>query len=263
MRDIPWIVEKLKVFDDPFFSFEPLEHVYRYGDRELTPVTSFIKNFCKPFDEPKWSKYKAKKRGVSVETILQEWKASKELGCAIGSEVHLYIENRFLEKPILTRKDFLREETLRRIDKFEVIYKERLYRLTPIAQELRIFSQRLGVAGTIDALFYIDGKLLILDWKTNKKFETDKHKCYDKMLAPFDSEWENEHNTYSVQLHLYKYILSEYGIKVDDCILVWVPGGDEPCQVHRCKDYGQILSTYFAKKFPLTINVPLPVHCNN
>jgi ATP-dependent exoDNAse (exonuclease V) beta subunit len=239
------IYEKLKIFDDPLFTFNEDEHVYRYGNKKLPSVTTYLKKFYKEFDAEHWSKVIAQRENVDVSVILQRWDEKRDTACDMGTEVHKYIEERFTPNSLITRADFTNEETLLRIDKFEKLYDTRLHKLTPIAQEIRVFSTTMGIAGTIDALFMIDGKLLILDWKTNGKFRTDRDKNYSKLNAPFHQLWDNEHNKYSIQLNLYKLILAEHGIPVSDCVIVYIPPSDNEPKVIKTKDVYGLLKAYF------------------
>jgi ATP-dependent exoDNAse (exonuclease V) beta subunit len=240
------IYEKLKIFEDPKFTFDEASHVYKYGNKQLTSVTTYLKNFEHEFDAEYWSNKKAKERNVDVSVIIAEWDAKRDAACDMGTATHLYIENRFKRVIDNTFLDdnLYDDRTQVRIDSFEKIYESRLHKLTPIAQELRVFSEEMGVAGTIDALFMMDGKLFILDWKTNSKFRTDSDKCFGKLKPPFQDQWDNEHNKYSIQLNMYKLILAEKGIDVSECVIVYIPEEGD-CKIIKTKDYLSKLKIYF------------------
>jgi ATP-dependent exoDNAse (exonuclease V) beta subunit len=240
------IYEKIKIFEDPKFTFDEASHVYKYGNKQLTSVTTFLKNFEHEFDTEYWSNKKAKERNVDVSVILNEWDTKRDASCALGTNVHLYIENRFksvLDSSFIDENEY-DDRTVIRIDSFEKLYESRLHKLTPIAQELRVFSEEMGVAGTIDALFMMDGKLFILDWKTNSKLRTDADRCFGKLKAPFQDQWENEHNKYSIQLNMYKLILAQQGIEVSDCVIVYIPE-DGDSKIIKAKNYFDKLKIYF------------------
>lgn len=258
------IIDKIKIFNDKNFVFDEASHTYTYEKEKLTSVTTFIKNFSVPFDSDYWSNRKAKDRlaerrnttrsnindddpelNDTIKEIVGEWDVKRDTACDMGTLTHKYIEERFTPGSLITRDDFTDLETLRRIDKFEALYEKRLHTLIPVAQELRIFSRKLKLAGTIDALFIKDGKLFIVDWKTNKKLSTDADKCWQKLKPPFQDEWENELNKYSIQLNLYKLILSEYGIDVDGCAIVYIPPSVEEPKILKVKDYEPKLRAYF------------------
>ncbi len=259
------ILKKLKVFDSPDFTFDEKEHVYLYKKKEFISVTTFIKKFVRKFDENFWSTKKAIERlkknciPVTEETtslykaqILEEWQIKKDVGCDVGSITHKSIEEMFNGEDITPIEN---EESLKRFEKFKILYEEKLKgKIINIAQEIRVFSEELKIAGTIDCLLIrnYEGvwRLEIWDWKTNKKFKTDKDKCFAKMLPPFMDEWENEINTYSIQLNLYKLILASKGIYIDgECALVHLPPGEDKPRVLKCKNYITQLESYFGVNF--------------
>jgi len=52
------ILEKLKIFQDDNFKFDPDLHKYTYDGERFTSVTQFIGQFHKPFESDYWSKKK-------------------------------------------------------------------------------------------------------------------------------------------------------------------------------------------------------------
>ena len=116
--------------------------------------------------------------------------------------------------------------------------------MTPVAQELRIWSLKYKLAGTIDTLFWYKDKLIIGDWKTNKKFTFDTDFCYDNLITPFDNMFDNTHNRYSIQVSLYKLILREHGIETGPSFICWIPPNEEDAQFIPAKDYSNILYEY-------------------
>ena len=259
------ILEKIKVFNDPDFTFNEEHHTYRYKGNKYKSVTTIIKDFCQEFDADYWSRKKAidrieedggdmsnKNIDLVTEQILKEWDDKRDRSCDLGTMVHLYLEQKFsTELDIEVVED---TEALLRIEKFETLITPRMKDFVSISQELRIFSHSLKISGTIDGLFLRfmeDGsvKLYIIDYKTNGNLKTDKDKNYSKLKAPFGKYWENELNKYSIQLSLYKLILAEYGIKVDDCVLIYLPPSDRKPEVMRCKDLTPELEMYFGVDF--------------
>lgn len=240
------ILEKLKVFEDPKFHFDEPTHKYTYDGIEFISVTTFLQRFHDKFDEDYWSKRKAEERGITQEEILAEWKAKNDESKVYGTAVHLWIENYFNGVPQKLPGNNLK--IVRAINKFNLVYAERLHKLTPVKFEVRIFLKRWKISGTIDALFLDkDGNLFILDWKTNVELKTDKHPKgkYHKLKYPFQDFYENHLNEYSIQLSLYAIILKEYGINVKGMVIVHFPHGeDEPAQMYKCNDYRELLFNY-------------------
>lgn len=241
--------KKLEIFDDSNFKFNEAKHLYTYNKENFESVTTFIKNFYEPFNSEYWSKRKAQERGITQDAILKEWQNKADVACDMGTEVHLYIEHYFNEPSEDISHRFYNEETLKRIDKFNELLKPRFEGLIPLKQELRIFSKKYKLAGTIDALFLYNGKLMIVDWKTNGKLRTDKDRNFSKMKFPFESEWENEMNKYSIQTSIYSLILEEYGIDVPSAAIAYIPPSEQEPRIYQCKNYKPQLRKYFKQKY--------------
>jgi ATP-dependent exoDNAse (exonuclease V) beta subunit len=242
------LIEKFKVFDDPKFLFNEEEHRYTYDGEHFLSVTQTLSNFHKPFNSDYWSKKKAFDRGISQLEILSEWKEKNDYANIVGTATHLHIEKFFLREwyDLPTNQDIIK-----RINKFNVIYAERLHKLTPFMFEKKIFSKKWKLAGTIDALFFKDDDLYILDWKTNKAFHTDVDTagCMEKMLKPFNKMYKNHLNEYSIQLSTYKAILKQYDIIVKDLFLVYIPPEDLPAKIYKATDLCHIIEPYFDENY--------------
>jgi ATP-dependent exoDNAse (exonuclease V) beta subunit len=237
------ILDQLNVFKREDFRFEEGPHKYYLGDQELTSVTTYLHHFYTPFDSAYWSAEKGRQKGISAAAMQAEWDAIADRACYLGTEVHKWVEDFFngIEGPL----ENLDPEVVERIQSFKRLYALRLHKLTPIAQELRMFNKDMRLAGTLDALF-IDAKgdIYILDWKTNKKLVTDKDRNYSKMLGVFATEWDNNMNHYSVQTSIYRLMLHQAGIVAKGCFIIYIPPVGE-CQVHPCKDYRTQLVNHF------------------
>lgn len=237
MRD--FVLDKLKTFDDPKFIFDPKFHKYTYDGKQFESVTKFIQRFHKPFDQDYWSKKKAEETGVEQTEILEQWKKINERANFIGTSTHNWIENYFngIHQHIPNDLDIVD-----RINKFNKIFAQHLYKLEPIKFEQRVFSVEWGLAGTFDALFLWKDKLVILDWKTNKAFTT-KNNYNERLLEPFQ-EFDKCHlNEYSIQISLYSLILQKIGLDVKVGYILYI-GPDEEPQIHKCHDFKKELEDY-------------------
>jgi ATP-dependent exoDNAse (exonuclease V) beta subunit len=245
MRD--YFLKKLECFNDPDFIFDPGLHRYTYHGDVFQSVTTLVGTFHKPFDTEKQSKKKADDTGFDQEWIKKEWTETNRYANEVGTEMHNYIENyykrEFQEIP-------LNLDVVHRINKFNKIHASKLYKLEPLSFEVRVFSKKWKKAGTIDALFIKDGKLYILDWKSNKKFTNDDHKDgrWQKLLWPFDSFYKNHHNEYSIQLSMYACILEEWGFEVAGVYIVYIGPGDEDAQLYKAVDMREYINEYFEKE---------------
>jgi ATP-dependent exoDNAse (exonuclease V) beta subunit len=234
------IKEKLKCFDDPEFTFEPEEHVYHYHGKPYVSATTFLGNFHEEFNSDFWSKKKAEQRGVDQSVILAEWQELNDYANEVGHATHEYIENYYNR---VYQELPMNPDVIDRINKFNVIYPTHMSKLEPIVMEKKIFSKKYPIAGTIDALFYHNGKIVIVDYKTNKKFTTDEDNRWNYLLEPFDDYYQNHLNEYSIQISLYAYILKEWGFDVAGGYLLYI-GPDRPAEFHRAHNFIEILDGY-------------------
>lgn len=236
------IIRGLEVFKDPNFKFDPKYHKYTYGGKKYTSVTTFIKNFKEPFDEDFWSKKKSDELGIPVDEILKSWREKNESANILGSSTHLWIENYFNGIHQKLPTDL---RIIERINKFNKIYATHLYKLHPVAFELRIFSKIYPIAGTMDSLFLYNDKLIIIDYKTNGDFKHDGHPkgTFSKLLYPFSEFWENHHNEYSIQISLYSLILKEWGFHVSAGYLLHL-GEEDEAKIWKCHNFVPQLEEY-------------------
>ena len=236
------IINKLSCFKDPNFKFDPKYHKYTYNGKVYTSVTKFINNFHKPFEQDYWSNKKAEEAGVPQEWILKQWKEKNERANFVGHSTHEWIENYFKQIPQWLPNDL---DITDRINKFNIIYSKHLYKLTPVTFEIRIFSKKYPLAGTIDSIFLYKGKLFIVDWKTNGVFTHDEHEKgkYEKLLNPFTDLCKNHLNEYSIQVSLYSLILEEWGFDIRGSYLVHI-GPDSEAVIHKAIDLKEYLRNY-------------------
>jgi hypothetical protein len=267
---------KLKVFDYSGFTFDPVPHKYYVDGIELRSVTTTIADFHEHFNDiaqaPKSAEKETLLTGIPVtaEDILKRWKDINLYSTEyIGTPIHEFIEN-YLDKIYVNIWD-KNDEFVYKVFKFIKLYNERLCKLNPVGQEIRMFSKRMKLAGTFDFLAEKDGKIFILDWKTNKVLKHDKHpELYRNrygepkyMYHPFEKCADHNYNHYSIQTSIYRIMMKiEAGIDVEDCFIVYIPqvefdpnckkffnkeviGLGEPAQIIKCIDYRPQLVKYF------------------
>lgn len=244
------VIEKLKYFEDPKFRFNAKYHKYFYGNTELQSVTKFIKNFHKPFDTEKVTKHVAKQQGISEDEVQKTWQKKTNFACDMGTLVHEYFEYKFTDgvEPQMPSTDTEEgAEAVARIQQVEKYLVPRLSKLTPIRQELRMFSQKLGLAGTLDNLSLRGNKLGIYDYKTNGSFKAKGG--FSDLLYPFQDYIENHLTKYSIQLSIYDLMLEmNTGLKVSEKAIIYIPASFKQPQIIKCYDFKPILKQYFKEK---------------
>lgn len=237
------VLNKLKIFEDTEFKFDPEIHKYSYYGETFISVTQFIQSFHDKFDTDYWANYKAEKRGVTKEEILKEWKSLNDRANEIGTALHNWVENYFNRVYQELPNDI---DIIHRINKFNIAYSKYLYKLTPVIFEKRIFSKKWKIAGMIDSIFIYKDSIIILDWKTNKDFTDDSHPKgkYEKLLPPFDDYYKNHLTEYSIQVSLYRLILlEEADIDIKACYLLHI-GPNMEAKMYQAIDFTKILKTH-------------------
>jgi hypothetical protein len=196
---------------DPLFTFDPRRHLYHYGRQRLTSASAWKKRFKKPFDSDYWAGKKAGDLGMTPEEVKAMWKAKGDVSRELGTEVHLAIERHFQGLPPQAE---LSLEGWNRFNLFLALREGRMKNVRVVAQELRLYSLKYKIAGTLDFLGEVPGKgLMIGDWKTNGKFKVGAS-GFDYLKRPFDDLKDNELNEYAIQVALYRIMAEEHGLQI-------------------------------------------------
>lgn len=205
----------MNTFLDTKLEFNKKKHRYVYEGIELTSVTTFISDFFTPFNADEVSKKlsnfpinKANKKGIRF------WKAKWKNSQVEGSKIHKEIEDFINEnkEPLLPKSlqgtKFIKSNELNILPNI-------------LLTELKIFSLKYKLAGTIDALLFKNNIITIIDWKTNEKIDKksygNKVGCTEETKDIPDSNYWH----YALQLNFYKKILEEeYGIIINELQLI-------------------------------------------
>lgn len=242
--------EKLLSFQDARFSFEPVEHRYFFGKRELTSATAWLERFKTPFNRKAVAAGCAARTGRPAAEFLAEWDRAAD----IGTKTHTFIERYYdYQRGLLaTVPDLLcgdGEVSLRCL-KFLDLAGKRLTNYEPIAQELRLFytppswtqdedSEDEGWCGTLDMLarHKPSGGLYVIDWKTSKKVERESSGGSYKLKGAFADLSKHEHNLYSLQVSFYRVLLETAGIVTAGGAIAWLPTADTAPELIPAIDY--------------------------
>jgi len=190
--------------------FDEGSHTYTLNGVELTSVTEFIDEFFPGFDAPAVAEEKAYSYGKYADKskgeILQMWSQSGQ----DGTRIHKHLED------WLNGKEVEFEEKSEQGARWWKEYTTRRY-ILEVAPELKVYSEELGLAGTIDvAVKHVNehggmrDQISLVDWKTNNGIyktpyedgETGTHSLTERIP---DANWHH----YSLQLSLYAHILEE------------------------------------------------------
>ena len=260
--NIAFVVETHKYFD------------VTNPDAVFTSVTTMIHSYTQPFDKDFWSAYKAlekllpkdvwnveKKSLLSTKKfdkvllelhnidendfnreqqgILDEWDEENRKSCDRGTKIHADLENSFYSK-----KDDINLSKFEIGGKFECrkdyseldiengVYPEYLIsRVSP--------DGKLRIAGQIDLLVKKGNKIIIADWKTNKKIETksfynSRTKSSVRMKFPLNNLDDVNYWHYTLQLSTYAWMVQQLNpeFEIEDLVLVHFDHSDNMTVYH-------------------------------
>jgi len=188
--------------------FDPNKHTYT-GESGLvyTSVTTLI-SYCFPsFNTDEVAATCAQKRGVSKQSLIDEWKTIGDRAAENGSKVHAYLESKLLKL-----------NTNPPIDKYykpsadKIINHIHSKNFKVIAVEKILFSPSLKLAGTVDLILYdsIINRYIVLDWKTSKQIDLT-NKYHERGLNELKHLDNCSLVHYSLQLLLYGLLLVNEG----------------------------------------------------
>jgi hypothetical protein len=256
-----------------------IEETHKYfdvtnPDAKFTSVTTMIHEYTQPFDKDFWSAYKALEKLLPKDVwnvekksllnskkfdkvllelhsitendfnreqqgILDEWDNENRKSCERGTKIHADLENSFYQK----KKDI-------DISKFEIggkfecrkdyseldiengVYPE--YLISRVSED-----GKLRIAGQIDLLVKKGNKIIIADWKTNKKIETksffnSKTKTSVKMKFPLNNLDDVNYWHYTLQLSTYAWMIQKLNpeFEIEDLVLVHFDHNDNMTVYH-------------------------------
>lgn len=258
-------------------AFNEEEHVYwdvTCPEQKFVSVTTMIHSFTNPFDRLFWSQFKALEKLLDKESwaiekksllntkkfdkvllemyditendfnreqqsILDAWDEENRRSCERGTKIHADLENSFYTK----KKDidiskfqiggkFSCEKGRTELDMEYGIYPE--YLISRVSED-----GKLRVAGQIDLLVKKGNKIIICDWKTNKKIETksffnSKTKSSVKMKYPLNNIEDTNYWHYTLQLSTYAWMLQKLNpeFEIEDLVMIHFDHDDNMTVYH-------------------------------
>lgn len=224
------IKEKLKVFD----KYEFIEDGHYYlcnGKRVGISTTGLIHQYSQEFDSDKMSSIVAKKRGISQQEVLEEWRIENLHSTIKGSMIHEYAQSLWEQKEyIFDYSQVPQEIDLERLksdiaklipqaDNFYNDYKD-MYSL--IGCEMYLGDEEYDECGATDQLMFNNytQEIAVWDYKSNKEI-VYKTKYNQKMKIPLQKFDDVNHIHYSLQLCDYAYkITKNTGLEISEKMLI-------------------------------------------
>lgn len=173
-------MKELELYDDVKLTFNAQDHKYlvsfKIGKDWTTPkpvtgVTTYCGALSKEFLAPWAAKLAAEyvaKNGKTVKDIdlaKKQFKLAADSGARAGKLGHLYVEAQLTGRSVTMPTD---EADVKVVESVKQAYDAFMKDWTPtiVQVEAVLYSKVHNYAGTADLICEIDGKLVVLDWKT-------------------------------------------------------------------------------------------------
>lgn len=200
--------------------FDPVKHSYTDEDgNPYISVTKLIGKYKQPFDAESAARKASKNKkskwyGIPPEEIMEIWKKESDRSTTLGTWYHNQREDALNNCETINYNDYELPiyPSPMSDDGLKISMSQQL--TDGIYPEYFVFLASAGVAGQTDRISIANGKVDILDYKTNKEIKTEGYKNYEgitqKMLFPLNHLDDCNLNHYALQLSLYMYIVLKH-----------------------------------------------------
>ena len=201
-------------------TFDQATHTYKtLENQEFTSVTKLLSKYKQPFDQVSIAlkasrNKKGKWYGIKPEEIIDIWKKESERSVTLGNWYHDQRESDILECNSITYNNTL-------LPVFPCSYNQAGDKIATsqkldegVYPEFFLYLPSAGIAGQSDRITVANGKIDILDYKTNKEIKSQSFKNYEgisqKMLYPLSHLDDCNLNHYTIQLSIYMFIILKH-----------------------------------------------------
>jgi len=173
---------------------------------KFTSVTKLLNGFFPKFEREKVAKKYAEKHSLNWKDVAENWSKLGKESAKRGKKYHKFAEHIYENYIIGNYEDteygFGNDIIERRMEKLLL----KLYcKYFPIKPESIIGSLDLGIAGSVDLIFYSSKELMIADWKFVREIKKDNE--WRSALPPIEYLDDCNYSKYCLQLNLYSYII--------------------------------------------------------
>jgi hypothetical protein len=206
--------------------FNADNHSYSSIDGEAIDwisVTTLVSHFKKPFDAKKVAEKvskskKSKWSGVDPNTIQQIWNNESDRSLMLGTWYHNQRETDLCSLASLEREG-VTVPVFKPSEVTQGVKIAPLQKLEPgVYPEHMVYLRSVGICGQSDLVEVVNGKVNIIDYKTNKEIKKESYTNWEgqseKLLPPVDSLDDCNFYHYALQLSIYMYIILKHNPKL-------------------------------------------------
>ena len=211
------------IFKSDGHVYETLNENLEKDQIKWTSVTSFVGMFKPKFDADTQSKKSSKNKrskwyGMTPKEILAAWDGESQRAIGLGNWYHDEREKRLLEFKTIERDGT-------EVPIIKPIVDQNGIKIAPeqklsegVYPEHFVYLKSAGLCGQADLVSIVNGKINILDYKTNKEIKkkgfTNWEGITSKMYNPVSHLDDCNLKHYNLQLSLYAYIIKKHNPKL-------------------------------------------------
>ena len=203
--------------DHSYVSVDPNDQI------KWTSVTTLISSLKKPFDAKKVAERVSKNKkskwyGVEPKLIVQIWDNEATRATTLGTFYHNQRESDLCSFASIEREGVT-------VPVFKPYEGDNGLKIAPLQKlepgvypEHMVYLKSAGLCGQSDLVEVVNGRVNIIDYKTNKEIKTESFKNWEgmteKMLDPVQHLDDCNFNHYALQLSVYMYIILKHNPKL-------------------------------------------------
>jgi hypothetical protein len=211
------------IFKEDGHIYESLNEDLEKDKIKWTSVTSFVGLFKPKFDAKAQSHKSSKNKrskwyGMTPKKILEAWNGESERAIGLGNWYHNQREENLCEFKTIEREG-VEVPIIRPIidgNGTKIAPEQKLK--DGVYPEHFVYLKSLGVCGQADLVTIVNGKINILDYKTNKEIKEKGYTNWEgitsKMYKPVNNLDDCNLMHYNLQLSLYAYIIKKHNPKL-------------------------------------------------
>jgi hypothetical protein len=201
---------------------------FNEADESYISVSGIAKLLEQKKDWEAIKKKRAKKLGVTVDSLTEDWNRKKILGTQAGTIVHSKREKHLIENPFTYQGVSLNKKVCRTKGDWKYSLIDNKLENNTVYPEAMIFDHELRVAGQSDKVIVVNNTIHVEDYKTDKKMDrkafSNEWVSAEKLLPPVSHLDNCEFSMYSLKMSMYMYLLWKKNkhLKVGNLILEWL-----------------------------------------